>query len=161
MKRFNGATPGEGSESGFTMLEILVSIALMSIVIIPLLGLMADATKIHVQLERQTRSAFLAQLKLEEVKNDATADFTSDYDATAVEFSAPDLGFKYNITDTVDIANDMKAITVVVWYDEDDDDTADERSFTLNTKVARRRYERRGRLWNENITRDGAPPKAE
>ena len=127
-----------GDQSGFTMLEILVSIMLMSIVIIPLLGLMADAARIHVQLERQTRSAFLAQLKLEEVKNEATLDFSTDYTTGApVEFSAPDLGFKYTITDTDEIPDDMKAITVVVWYDEVNDDN--ERSVTLNTKVARRR----------------------
>ena len=127
-----------GNQSGFTMLEILVSIMLLSIVIIPLLGLMAHAARIHVQLERHTRSAFLAQLKLEEVKNKATLDFSTDYTTAApVEFSAPDLGFKYTITDTDDITGNMKAITVVVWYDEIDEE--DERSVTLNTKVARRR----------------------
>ena len=125
-------------ENGFTMLEILVSIALMSIVIIPLLGLMTDAARIHSHLERQTRSAFLAQMKLEEIKNDITLDFILNLPVTG-EFPDPDLGFKYIVTDTVDIPDDMKTISVEVWYDEDDDDTADERSVTLNTKVARRR----------------------
>ena len=127
-------------ENGFTMLEILVSIMLLSIVLIPLLGLMADAARIHVRLERQTTSAFLAQLKLEDVKNDATLDFAGDYNAVASDFSEFDpeskyLGFKYNIVHDND--PNIKTITVVVWYDEDNDEN--ERSVTLNTKVARRR----------------------
>ena len=127
------------NESGFTMLEILVSIMLMSIVLIPLLGLMADAARIHVQLERQTRSAFLAQLKMEEVKNDATLDFADDYNTVnPEEFLDPDSGFKYIVTDTVDIADDVKAISVQVWYDEDGDDAVNERNVKLYTKVARR-----------------------
>ena len=125
-----------GNQSGFTMLEILVSIMLLSIVLIPLLGLMADAARIHVQLERQTRSAFLAQLKLEEVKNNATLNFSIDYTTVApVEFSAPDLGFKYTVSDDND--DNIKIISIEAWYDEVNDE--DERSVTLNTKVARRR----------------------
>ena len=117
-----------------------MSIMLMSIVLIPLLGLMADAARIHVQMERYTRSAFLAQLKLEEVKNDATLNFAADYSTDPVnplEFPAPDLGFKYIVTDTPEIIDDMKAISVEVWYDEVNDEN--ERRVILNTKVARRR----------------------
>jgi len=137
------------SECGFTMVEILASVAILSIVIVPLMGLMASAPLIHTKQERQTRAAFLVQLKLEEVKNKITYDnnlnFTTEYDEEAVAFTiAQDTKFKYTITitDPDPDPGDLKTITVQVWYDENDTgNTPDtgEQSSKLETNVAKRK----------------------
>ena len=130
-------------EKGFTMLEVLFAIAIMGITILPLLGLMAMAPSLHVQREQQMRSAFLAQLMVEDVKFDAMADFSSDYSDTG-DFSdylakymgeADRLdyqGFKYTVTDEddPDVSN-MKIITVDVGY-------LDAVLVTVNFKVTKR-----------------------
>ena len=129
------------NENGFTMLEILAAVAILSIVIVPLMGLMASAPLLHAKQEQQVRAAFLAQLKLEEVKNKIIYDndFTNDYDESATAFPAPDLKFKYTVDDPE--SGDLKTVTVQVWYDENDTgNTPDvgEQSVKLETKVARR-----------------------
>lgn len=132
------------NEDGFTILEILVSIAILSITIIPLVGLFSTAVVIHAQREQQTRTAFLAQLRLEEVKQKATYDFSTDYSIPETSggdpggFSAPDDKYKYTIIDDND--TDLREITIQVWYDENDDNTVDpdEQNVTLDTLVARR-----------------------
>ncbi len=130
-------------ESGFTMLEILASVAILSIAVIPMLSLLTSAPVLHAEREQQTRAAFLAQLKLEAVKQKVLYDddFAIDYDEAATAFSAPDSEFKYTVTDTDDPGgDDMKDLTVHVWYDENDSDSQDagEQTVTLKTKVAKR-----------------------
>lgn len=144
------------NENGFTMLEILASITILSIVVIPLMGLMTSAPLLHAQREQQTRAAFLAQLRLEELKQVITYNFDYNFDykhgtgngynksgaATdfpADEFPASDAKFRYEIID--DLADsEIKNITIKVWYDEDDDNINDvgEQQVELRTKVARR-----------------------
>ena len=134
-------------ESGFTMLEILASIAILSIVVIPLMGLMTSAPLLHAQREQQMRAAFLAQLRLEEVKQKITVYFDDDYTKSIVsatdfpdtDFPVSDGRFRYKITDN--LGTDMKEITVTVWYDEDSDNVFDtgEQGIGLETKVARRK----------------------
>ena len=135
-------------ESGFTMLEILVSIAILSIAVLPLLGLLTSAPLLHAQREQQTRAAFLAQRKVEEVRNriigDNDFDFTTEYDEPATGFPAPDPTFKYTITvtDPAPDPGDLKDITVQVWYDENgvvDTPEVGEQAVRLETKVAKRR----------------------
>jgi len=131
----------KGNESGFTMLEVLVSVGLMGIVIIPLMGLLASAAVLHAQREQETRAIFLAQKKIEEIKNNATTDFAADYNKSpgaGTDFPSPDSKYKYTVIDSE--GSDIKDITVQVWYDDDDDNVlnGDEQESTLKTKVARR-----------------------
>ena len=83
------------SDDGFTLLEVLAAIALLSIVVTPLLGLITSSLAMHSQREYQTRAAFLAQLRLEEVKQNITgsSDFANaDYNKPGV--STTDFGRK-------------------------------------------------------------------
>lgn len=127
--------------NGFTMLEVLAAIAILAITVVPLVGLLSTAITIHVQREQETRAAFLAQLKLEEIKNIVTLDFGSDYNkpaGDATDFPAPNSRFRYTVTDNVD--PDIKDITVRVWCDKDGNGTpdVDEQAVQLDTKIARR-----------------------
>jgi prepilin-type N-terminal cleavage/methylation domain-containing protein len=126
-------------ENGFTMLEILASIALLSITIIPLLGLLAGSLVSHAQREQQLRAAFLAQKRLEEVKDEILSnDLVGDYNEAATAFPAPDLNYKYIVTVTDDA--DIRNIAVRVWFDENGNDVRDggEQEFGLRGRAARR-----------------------
>jgi prepilin-type N-terminal cleavage/methylation domain-containing protein len=135
------------AEDGFTLLEVLGAIVILGIIVIPLLGLLIDALIVHAQREQQTRSVFLAQLRLEEIKSKiiTASDFaTADYNkpaGAAGDFPPPDSRFKYTVTHDDHNYPDIKAVTVTVWYDEDGDDTvsAGEQQVKLDTKVTRRR----------------------
>jgi prepilin-type N-terminal cleavage/methylation domain-containing protein len=125
-------------ENGFTILEILCTIAILSIVMIPLMKMLPDAMVLDAQMERETRVAFLAQQKIEEVKNKAIYDFSQDYSESATAFPSPDSDFKYTVSD--DQGTAIKEIEVVVWYDKDGNGSvdADEEDIELNTKIAER-----------------------
>ena len=125
-------------ERGFTLLEILAAIVILSIALIPMMEMLPAALVLDSQLEQKTRVTFLAQRKLEEVKCKAIYDFSPDYSESATAFPSPDVSFKYVLTD--DQGTEIKEISVVVWYDEDGNDTidSDEESIELDTKVAKR-----------------------
>ena len=137
-------------DDGFTLLEVLAAIALLSIVVTPLLGLITSSLAMHSQREYQTRAAFLAQLRLEEVKQKITgsSDFGgADYNKPGVSttdfrtedgFHESDSKFRYTIWHDGDA--DMKHVKVIAWCDKNGDNaiSESEQVVELNTKVARR-----------------------
>ena len=125
-------------ESGYTLLEIVLTIAILSIALIPLMEMLPRAMVLDAQLEQRARAAFLAQRKLEAVKGKAVYDFDQDYTESATAFQAPDSAFKYTVSDLE--ADGIKQIAVNVWYDTNDSGSADEdeEQIELNTKIARR-----------------------
>ena len=145
-------------QSGFTMLEILASIAIMAIAVLPLLGLIASTPAIHVRREREVRATFLAELRLEEVKGAAIYNYDFNLDGGGYSTSSPedfpvDEGFKtsdsifrYTVSDVIleiigkDDIPILRDITVTVWHDQDGSNTINgtETSVVLRTKVARR-----------------------
>lgn len=124
--------------NGFTILEVLFTIIILSIVLIPMMKMLPDALILDARMESETKVAFLAQRKMEEVKSKAVYDFSQDYTEFATAFPAPDSAFKYTVSD--DQGSGIKEIAVVVWYDKDGDNSvdADEEDIELNTKIAER-----------------------
>ena len=125
-------------QSGYTLLEILMAISILSIVLIPLMEMLPRTLLLDARLERETKVAFLAQREVEEVKSRAIYDFSMDYSESATAFPAPDLSYKYTVSD--DQGAEIKEIAVTVWYDEDNDDSVggDEEQLVLYTKFAKR-----------------------
>ena len=144
-----------GREAGFTMVEVLASIALLAIAVTPMMGLFTIAPGFHAQREHQLRASFLAQLRLEEVKQKLASDFGSaDYrksSGSSTDFHTNDgfhdtdsrfrytLDYVYHDTNDDDIM-DIADLKVIVWHDGDSDNSIDanEQWVELNTKVARR-----------------------
>ena len=128
---------------GFTLIEVLASVALIAAAIIPIARALTQSLVISTKEERLTKVIFLAERKTEELKNKILYDFDTDRDQGATAFT--DSGYseyKYIVDDEV-IENEdsrLKQIQVQVWHDEDDDSTIDsnEESITLDTKVAER-----------------------
>ena len=103
-------------QDGYTLLEIIVAISILSIALIPLMEMLPSAMVLETQLERETKAAFLAQQKLEEVKGKALYNFDQDRSEAAAAFPSPDSHFKYTVSD--DQGTEIKEIEVNVWHDE-------------------------------------------
>jgi len=125
-------------EDGYTILEIVLTISILSIALIPLMEMLPRALLLDDQLEQRARAAFLAQRKLEQVKGKAIYDFHQDYTEAATAFQAPDSRFKYTVSDQE--TDGIKEIGVNVWYDMDGSGSMGEgeENIELDTKIARR-----------------------
>ena len=126
------------SEGGFTFLEVLATIVILSIALIALMEMLPNALVLDGRMERETKAIFLAQRKMEGVKGKIIYDFDPDYSESATAFPSPDATFKYTVSD--DQGAEIKEIAVNVWYDKDGDDLIDddEEAVELNTKIADR-----------------------
>lgn len=130
-------------EGGFTLIEVLLALVILSIAIIPLMQIFPQASLISTDSQRETRIGFLAQQKLEQVKGQALSYFFGNYNESATAFPSPDSDFKYTVsyfTASGDDGNQIKAIKVRVWYDDNDNSIVDgnENMIELTTKVSRR-----------------------
>ena len=133
------------SNRGFTFLEILAAIAIMTIALIPIMRYTPAAIAAARKIERQNQSVFLAQDKIDEARSrmlGSNPDYGFDHDYTtgATAFSSPFTGYKYTISDNY--AEDIKILNVTVWFDEDQDNVLDsgEPNVSLDTKIADRGF---------------------
>lgn len=150
------------AEAGFTLVEIVVTILVMAIVIYPIMRVLASALEQSNDEEYLTHAAFLAQMKIEEVRSRAscysdaglcpiggdTSDFdelgTGNLDETAAACTFPYPYQKYECTvDTGLVAgtnNALGYIQVRVWYDKDSDGVrdAEDPDVFLETQIAKK-----------------------
>lgn len=128
----------KGKEHGFTLIEILISVIVLVIALVPLSGVITKSLGSNVDIEYINRTAFLAQLKMEEIKTLIFADYERDYSETAKAFLSPDNGFKYIIEDDGD--PEFKQIKITVWYDRNGNNNPNsgEEKTELYTKISRR-----------------------
>lgn len=144
------------NERGLTYLEILATILIMSIALIPIMRIMPEGMKATRRVERLTRANFLGQSKMDEIRSQILGTnpnygFSKDYNKSATAFpnpdDPPDPHFKYKYTVTDDQGAGIKELKVTVWFDEngnDEPDTysdpheEDEISVSIDTKIADR-----------------------
>jgi general secretion pathway protein I len=62
----NGITENRG-ERAFTLIEVMIALAIISIALVGLLGLMTRSLAVHDRLQRITQATLLAQHKMAEV----------------------------------------------------------------------------------------------
>ncbi len=130
-------------QKGFTLVEVLLALVVLSIAIIPLMQIFPQASLMSTNSQRETRIGFLAQQKLEQVKGQALSYFFGDYTEPATAFPSPDSDFKYTVsyfTASGDDGNQIRAIKIRVWYDDNNNGIVDgnENMIELSTKVSRR-----------------------
>ncbi|MFH1395286.1 MAG: type II secretion system protein [Candidatus Omnitrophota bacterium] len=123
---------------GFTLIELLAAIVLIALALIPIMMITTQMIASSMKDEHLTKVIFLAERKIEMVKRELVNDFSVSKDETVTAFNAPYDDYKYTVSD--DEGTGIKVIQIMVWYDEDGDNTLDsnEQVITFNTKVADR-----------------------
>lgn len=105
---------------GFTFLEIIAAIAILSAALIPILTWVPTSLQTKIKTERKTTAIFLAQAKIEELRNNIIKDFDQNYNSASVSFNAPYQGYRYTATD--DLVAGFKTISVKAWHIENPND---------------------------------------
>jgi len=126
------------TKQSFTLIEVLASITLTAVALVPIMVIVPQIIDNSLSSERITKVIFLGENKLEETKRDIINTFATSRDESATAFASPYGDYKYIVSD--DEGTDIKVIQVQVWYDGDGDDIldSDEESITLDTKVTDR-----------------------
>ena len=117
---------------GFTYLEILATIIIMSIALIHIMRLMPEGIRATARVERLTKALFLAQRKMADIRSkifgaDDAYGFDKDYTQPATAFPSPDQTFKFTVSDSYvpGSGNNLKVLSVTVWFDENDNNAID------------------------------------
>lgn len=117
---------------GFTIIELIASLAILSIALLPLLNWLPISIQTQLKTERKTKAIFLAQGKLEELRTAIINNFDQDYNVlNPLAFNPPYQNFRYSITDDLDI--NLKTISVKAWHIENPQDET-----IFYTQIARR-----------------------
>lgn len=128
-------------ENGFTLVEILVAVIVLAIALTPIIVSITGALEQNTEIEKKTRTAFLAQKKLEEIKVRTTANFKANYSGTGT-FESPNIDFRYRVVypDPFNPLANIRSINIEVWYDQNRNGVfnAGEERTILYTKVAKR-----------------------
>jgi len=116
-------------EKGFSLVEVLITLLIVSITIIPLVNVFSLNEKVTAEIRAEDTALFLAQAKLEEFKGYTFDNLENISDKTAFT-GYPD----YFFTVKIEPENDyLKKITVTIYYQQ----TEKEKQITLTGLRAR------------------------
>ena len=116
---------------GFTLIELIATLVILSIALLPLLNWLPLSIQTRLKAERKTKAIFLAQGKLEELRTKIINNFDQDYNLDLLAFNPPYQNFRYSITD--DLNNNLKTISLKAWHIENPQDET-----IFYTQIARR-----------------------
>ena len=123
-------------KKGFTFVEVLASVLLLTGVIVPLIQYAADNLTMSLEIERRVKSNLLAEVEMEKIKNVLRKSFDTDFTTWPGT-----LGNNYLVSRTsTDASSTLKIIGVSVGYDTDKNGSlgTDEIVITLTTQYAQR-----------------------
>jgi len=110
--------------SGFTLLEVMVAIAIIAIALTAVLGSQSQSLSLASEAKFSTTAAFLAQGKMAEIEAEKAEDLTSDSGDFGEDF--PGYGWELSVNDvTLDepegVSEHLKQIDLTVsWEDHDE-----------------------------------------
>ncbi len=114
---------------GFTLLEIMMSLAIISIAMVSLLSLANRTIGVHEHLQSLTAGTLLAQQKMAETEVSALRG-TLDSLGTEGGFAEPYADYTWRITYTATPLPSVRMVTVTVaWGDEAENEQIDLTSF--------------------------------
>ena len=130
---------------GFTFLEIILTIAIMSIAMIPIMRILPDALVATSRLNRLAIKSLLAERKMEELRHQILGrnpdyGFGKNYSTSnPIAYQSPYNGFYYLISDEDTLIGYQKSITVTIWFDDNNDGIIQQSEiFNLTTFFANR-----------------------
>lgn len=101
--------------AGFTLLEVMVALAIVGIVMVAMLGLIQRNILLNEHLQQMTRATLLAKQRMAEIEGGMSADNTQ----LQGEFAAPDEEFRWQMTYTpTPIIGVQQVDLEVLWGDE-------------------------------------------
>lgn len=117
-------------QQAFTLLEIMVALAIVGIAMVALLSLGNRSIGVHDHLQRMTQATLLAQQKMAESELEAQRSGVSQMTGSSGAFSAPfsDYQWRIAIVNTPLPAVQMVTVTVL-WGDEQRNEGVDVTSF--------------------------------
>ncbi|PLX85323.1 MAG: hypothetical protein C0617_04425 [Desulfuromonas sp.] len=117
---------------GFTLLEAMIALAIISIALVTLLGLGNRSIGVNARLQKITQATLLAQEKMTEIEFEAELgrlDFLEKEDG----FEAPFDGYRWRTRYEGTPLTDVKMVTVtVLWGEEKKNEAVDLNSFLLS-----------------------------
>lgn len=121
---------------GFTLVEVLASVLILSGTIVLLIRYAADNLAMSLDIERRIKSVLLAEGEMERIKNVLRKSFETDFTTWS-----NNLEDNYLVSrSSTDVSTTLKIIVVSVGYDADVDGLleTDEIMATMTTQYAKR-----------------------
>ena len=119
----------KSQRGGFTLLEIMIALAIVSIAMVSLLSLANRSIGVHDRLQRITTATLLAQGKMAETELSARHGALQEAEVQG-EFSEPYTAYRWQITYADTPLPSVQMVTVkVLWGDEERNELVDLTSF--------------------------------
>jgi len=121
----------KSQRSGFTLLEAMIALAIVSIAMVSLLALANRSIGVHDRLQRITSATLLAQQKMAETEVNARLGSLGTTDTQGV-FNRPYEGYRWRVTFAETPLPSVRQVTVtVLWGDEERNELVDLTSFVF------------------------------
>ena len=105
----------QSQTGGFTLLEVMVALAIVGIVLVAMLGLVQRNILLNDHLQQMTRATLLAKQRMAEIEGGINRDATQ----LQGEFTAPDEEFRWQMTYTPTPIIGVQQVDLdVLWGDE-------------------------------------------
>ncbi len=123
ISRYRNTQPGvPGLSYGFTLLEVMVALAVMSIVLVSVYRMHSQSLAMNTAARFYTQAPMLAQSKMVEIEALSSSAFPADSGEFGEEF--PGYSWKASIADVAseilgEVAEDLKRIDITVSYNDD------------------------------------------
>jgi len=122
-------SPAKSRHGGFTLLEIMIALAIISVAMVSLLSLANRSIGVHDHLQRLTIATLLAQEKMAETEVSAARGTLDSQDSQGA-YSDPYAGYLWRITYADTPLPSVRVVTVTVsWGDEKLNESVDLASF--------------------------------
>lgn len=120
----------DSGQKGFTLLEIMVSLAIISIAMIAMLSLGNRSIGVHDHLQRITQATLLAQQKMSESELRAKDGGLAQLQESNGDFAEPFAEYRWRIElDDTPLPSVQMVTVKVFWGDEDRNEGVDVTSF--------------------------------
>jgi len=117
---------------GFTFLEVLAALVILSVALIPLLTWVPTSISTKIKTESYTTAMFLCQGKMEELRFKLITNFVDESDSGGA-FTPPFDDFSYSVTYDTSLHPYLKQLSVEVWHNDSPEDET-----VLDTYIAQR-----------------------
>ena len=125
------------NDDGFTLIEIILAITIISIAVVTLLSLSANSITFISQLKYRSEALKIAEMTIEEFKARAIVDWITFTTDTPIVFNTDNLEESENFLTEVDFLSNEYTVNVEVLQKDIDNDTIlDDDIYLINVTVS-------------------------